>query len=48
MLTQNPKQGKHSRNAAIIMLLVVMLLQLVTFKKKISVQWGEGKGRRRR
>lgn len=25
-----------------------MLLQLVTFKKKLSGQWGEGKGRGRR
>lgn len=43
MLASNPKQGRHSRNAVVLMLMitlvVLMLLQLVTFKKKISLRW---------
>lgn len=38
----------HSINAVISMLVAVLLLQLVTFKEKISVQYWEGEGRGRR
>lgn len=47
-LVQDLKLGMRSMHATIIMLVVVLLLQLVTLKEKISVQYREGKGRGRR